>query len=70
VPSTGSRHFNSFEDFGDGFGARFDAAIAFAVDANADGVGVHVALSDHEHSVHFHLFGALDAPGRRRDPGR
>jgi hypothetical protein len=25
-----------------------------------DGVGFHVRLSDHEHSVHFHLFGTLD----------
>jgi hypothetical protein len=30
------------------------------VDADTDRVGVHVALSDHEHGVDFHLFGALD----------
>ncbi len=30
------------------------------MDADAHGVGFHVAFSDHEHGVHFHLFGALD----------
>jgi hypothetical protein len=30
------------------------------MDADADGVGLHVAFSDHEHGVHFHLFCALD----------
>jgi hypothetical protein len=33
---------------------------AFAVDANAVSVRVHVAFPDHEHGVDFHLFGALD----------
>ena len=40
--------------------ARFGAEVAFAVDAHADGVGFHVAFSDHEHGVDFHLLGALD----------
>ena len=30
------------------------------MDADADGVGFHVAFSDHEHGVDFHLLGALD----------
>jgi hypothetical protein len=30
------------------------------VNADADRVGFHVALSDHEHGVDFHLLGALD----------
>ena len=30
------------------------------MDADADGVGFHVAFSNHEHGVHFHLLGALD----------
>ncbi len=30
------------------------------MDADADGVRFHVAFSDHEHGVDFHLFGALD----------
>ncbi len=51
---------NGSQNFGDGFGAGFGSQIAFAVDANADSVGVHVAFSDHEHTVHFHLLGALD----------
>ena len=38
----------------------FGAEIAFAVNADADGVGFHVAFADHEHGVHFHLLGALD----------
>jgi hypothetical protein len=48
------------QNFRNGFGPRFGAEIAFAVDPDADGVGFHVAFSDHEHGVHFHLFGALD----------
>ena len=44
------------------FGARFRAEIAFAMDADADGVGFHVAFPDYEHGVHFHLLGALDFP--------
>lgn len=27
---------------------------------DADGARFHVAFSDHEHGVHFHLLGALD----------
>jgi hypothetical protein len=50
------------QDLGNGFGARFGAEIAFAVDADADGVGFHVAFSNYEHGVHFHLLGALDFP--------
>ena len=30
------------------------------MNADADGVGVHVALANHEHGVDFHLFCALD----------
>ena len=30
------------------------------MDADANGVGFHVAFSDHEHGVDFHLLGALD----------
>jgi hypothetical protein len=39
---------------------RGGTEIAFAVDADAHGVGVHVVPADHEHGVDFHLFGALD----------
>jgi hypothetical protein len=28
------------------------------MDADADGVRFHVAISDHEHGVHFHLLSA------------
>jgi hypothetical protein len=31
----------------------FAAEVAFAVDANADGFGFHVAVSDHAHGVNF-----------------
>jgi len=30
------------------------------VDANADGVGAHIAFPDHEQRVDFHLFSAFD----------
>ena len=30
------------------------------MDTHAHGLGFHVAFSDHEHGVDFHLFGALD----------
>jgi hypothetical protein len=30
------------------------------VNADADGVGVQIAFSDNEQSVHFHLFGPLN----------
>jgi hypothetical protein len=36
------------------------AEIAFAVDADADGISFHVAFSDYEHGVDLHLLGALD----------
>ena len=39
---------------------RFRAEITFAVNADADGAGFHVAFSDYKHGVHFHLLGALD----------
>ena len=32
------------------------------MNANTHGIGFHVAFSDHEHGVHFHLFCALDLP--------
>ena len=56
----GTPFFDRLQDFGDGFGARFCAEISFAVDADAYGIGFHVALSGHEHGVDFHLLGALD----------
>lgn len=37
--------------------ARLRAKVAFAVNAHFDGVRFHVAVSDHEHGVDFHLFG-------------
>src|SRR5882724_5815903 len=58
--STGAALFDRPQDFGDGFGARFGAEIAFAVDADANGVGFHVAFSNHKHGVYFHLLGSLD----------
>ena len=42
---------------------RLGADIAFAVHANADGVRFHVALSDYEHGMNFHLLGVLDLRG-------
>src|SRR5947207_2699549 len=39
---------------------RFGAEIAFAVNADADGIGFHIAFSNHEHGMDFHLFGALN----------
>src|ERR1051326_1460134 len=52
--------FDRLQDFGNRFGARSGAQIAFAVNTHADGVGVHIAFSNHEHRMDFHLFGALD----------
>jgi pheromone shutdown protein TraB len=49
---------NRLQDIGNRFGARLGAEVAFAVDADTHGVGFHVALSDREHRVHFHLFSA------------
>ena len=48
------------ENIGDRFAARFGAEIPFAVNADADAIGVQVPASDHEHGADFHLFGALD----------
>src|SRR6266853_6754846 len=39
---------NRLQDVRDRFAARFGAEIAFAVDADANGVGFHVAFPDHE----------------------
>ena len=36
--------------------------MAFAINADADRVGFHVALSDHEHRMDVHLFRAVDFP--------
>ena len=36
------------------------AEVAFAVDADADGAGFHVAVADDEHGVDFHLLGVGD----------
>jgi hypothetical protein len=44
----------------DNFIPRFRAEVALTVDADANSVGLHVAFSDHEHGVDFHLLGALD----------
>ena len=57
--STSAALFYRAEDVCNGVSARFGAEIAFAVHADADGVGFHVALSDDKHGVHFHLLGAL-----------
>jgi hypothetical protein len=46
--------------FSNCFGARFGPEIAFAVNADAHCIGFHVALSNHEHRVDFHLLSALD----------
>ena len=47
------------ENIGDRFAARFGAEIPFAVNADADAIGVQVPASDHELGADFHLFGAL-----------
>ena len=51
--------FDTIQNFGSCLRARFSTEISFAVDADADSVGVHVAFSDHKHA-NPHLFGALD----------
>ena len=48
------------QNFSDCFAVRFRPEIALAVNTDADGVGVHVAFSDNEHGMHFHLFGPLN----------
>ena len=52
--------FDGLQNFGECFGARFRPEIPFAVDANADCVGLHVAFSEHEHGVNLLLLGALN----------
>src|SRR4030095_4397632 len=52
--------FDRPQNIGNCFAPRFGAEIAFAVNTNANGIGFHVALSDHEHGVDLHLFRALD----------
>src|SRR5262245_24924061 len=42
------------------FGARLRAKISLAVNANAHSIGLDVALSNHKHGMHLHLFGPLD----------
>ena len=59
----GSALFDSLHNFANRIAARFGAEVAFAVDADTDGVGIHVALPDDEHGVNVHLLGALDFPG-------
>ena len=54
--SLGASLPNRLQDFGDRFGAQ----IALAVNADTYGIGFHIAFSNHEHGVHFHLFGAQD----------
>src|SRR5439155_3316972 len=61
-PNSAPSLFDRRENIRDNFAARFGAEIAFAVNADADCTGVHVAFSDNEHSVHFHLLGPLDFP--------
>jgi hypothetical protein len=51
---------NRRQNVRDDFIARLRAQIAFAVDADADGIGFHVAIPDHKHGVDFHLLGAGD----------
>src|SRR5438067_12737978 len=53
-------HFDTVQDFSDCLRARLGAEVAFAVDADAHGIGVHVAFSDHKHGMDLHLLGALD----------
>jgi len=52
--------FDRGEDFCHHFIAWSCTEIAFAVNADADSVGLHIAVSDDEHGVDFHLFGVGD----------
>ena len=52
--------FDRQENVRDRFATRFGAEISFAVNADADGIGFHIAFSNHEHGMDFHLFGALN----------
>ena len=47
MSSTAAAAFDRLQEFRDDFAARFGAQIAFAVDADANGVGFHVAFSDY-----------------------
>jgi len=47
----GTPFFDRLQDFADGFGARFGAEVTFAVNADADCAGFHVAFSDYKHGV-------------------
>ena len=59
-PNSAPSLFDRRENIRDNFAARFGAEIAFAVNADADGIGFHIAFSNHEHGMDFHLFGALN----------
>jgi hypothetical protein len=52
--------FDRLQDVGHYLGTRLGAEVAFAVDANTDGVRFQVAVSDDEHGVDFHLLGVRD----------
>src|SRR5215469_18326791 len=52
--------FDRLQNVGYGFPPRLCTEIAFAMNTDADGVGVHVAFSNHKHGVYFHLLGPLD----------
>src|SRR5437763_946685 len=51
---------NGGNDLHNHFPLRLRSYIAFAMEADADGVGLHVARADDEHGVDFGFFGALD----------
>jgi hypothetical protein len=51
----GKPFFDRPQNIGNSFAAWFRTEIAFAVNADADGVGFHIALSDYEHGMDFHL---------------
>jgi hypothetical protein len=53
------------QDFCNSLATWLGAEIAFAVDADADGVRFHVAFSNHKHGVDFHLLSPLDFHGIR-----
>ena len=56
----GSSFRDRSQEIGDHFAARFRAEVPLTMHADADGVGFHVAVANHEHCVHFHLLGAGD----------
>ena len=51
---------NRIERFDQNFIGRLRSEIAFAVNTDTHGVGVHVAVPDHEHRVHFHPLGVCN----------